>query len=331
MSAAKIVTHIAALQLVERGVVGLDEPVSKHLPEVKNLPLIDPGRGAQESFVLSTATRQMTLRHLLLYTSGLDNNENPLVRAFFDSSEPSRYGLQGEFANPLVERISLPLICEPGEGFAYGWSIYGTQLLVERAGGKAKYVEYAQEHVFDVLGMQSATYLPKTRPDVWSKRLQMVETDGMGLVEADEMSQGFTCAMSDMAKLLGDLISGSSKLLGQESIDLLFKAQFSPSSAALASLRGDKDNYTFVLGKTHDKQDSPPVNWSAAGLVMEEDIPHSGLPAGTVTWEGMPNVLWAMNREKGMAALFATQLLPVWEANELACLFMRNAWKRFAA
>jgi hypothetical protein len=51
------------------------------------------------------------------------------------------------------------------------------------------------------------------------------------------------------------------------------------------------------------------------------------MPAGTVTWNGMPNVIWAMNREKGLAMMFATQLLPVDDEKtvDLAMSFMRGA------
>lgn len=48
------------------------------------------------------------------------------------------------------------------------------------------------------------------------------------------------------------------------------------------------------------------------------------MPAGTVTWEGMPNVLWAANREKGLAMFFATQVIPVGDekANGFATAFI---------
>jgi hypothetical protein len=50
-----------------------------------------------------------------------------------------------------------------------------------------------------------------------------------------------------------------------------------------------------------------------------------------VTWEGMPNVLWAINREKELCMFFATQVIPVGDeaANGLARAFMRNAWNMF--
>ena len=50
---------------------------------------------------------------------------------------------------------------------------------------------------------------------------------------------------------------------------------------------------------------------------MEDGLPMSGLPKGTVTWNGMPNLMWALHRKRrvagdeGVAMFFGTQLLPV--------------------
>jgi hypothetical protein len=55
----------------------------------------------------------------------------------------------------------------------------------------------------------------------------------------------------------------------------------------------------------------PAINWTAAGLLLEEEctLPGSGIPKGTVAFEEQPNVIWTMNREKGRMMLFGKQLL----------------------
>jgi CubicO group peptidase (beta-lactamase class C family) len=234
-----------------------------------------------------------------------------------------------EDAPTIVKNFFIPLVFEPGEGFAYGYSIHWTQLLITRLTGN--FVNCIQEHIFNPLGMTSSTYRPRDSAHIWNRRLRMVEREGNKLVPADDASQGLVCSMLDMAAILGDLVSPSPRLLKQEHIDLCFKGQFELSSASLRDLRGDHDNYAFCAGRPGNT-DSPEVNWSASGLVVEEEeLPLSCMPKGTVTWEGMPNVIWAMNREKGLGMFFATQLKPVGDeiANELAIKFMRNAWKTF--
>jgi CubicO group peptidase (beta-lactamase class C family) len=324
-SAGKFITHIAALQLVERGIISLDETVSPHLPELDSLPLIKRGT-ADESFSLCPPTNRITLRHLFLHMSGISSHADPLVNDYFTSDCAKLE--HPEDATIIVKKFSIPLVFEPGEGFAYGYSIYWTQLLITRLTGD--FVGYMQENIFKPLKMMSSTYKPQDCPGIWDRRLRMVERKMDKLVPTDDASQGLICSMADMGVILGDLISPNPRLLKKEHIDLIFTGQLTPSSVALKDLRCDHDNYAFCAGKPGD--DGPPtVNWSMGGLVVEKELPLSHLPKGTVVWEGMPNVLWAMNREKGLGAFFVTQLIPVGDiiANELATTFMRDAWNHF--
>ena len=68
-SMTKAITSVAAMQLVERGRLKLDEPVARHLPELGKLDVIQ-GFDAVGKPVLRPAMKPITLRHLLTHTSG---------------------------------------------------------------------------------------------------------------------------------------------------------------------------------------------------------------------------------------------------------------------
>jgi len=73
-SCTKIITAAAAMQCVERGLIGLDEPVEKHLPELKDPKVLmgwEIDHKGTEKPVLRDAHGKITLRHLLTHTSGL--------------------------------------------------------------------------------------------------------------------------------------------------------------------------------------------------------------------------------------------------------------------
>jgi hypothetical protein len=114
---------------------------------------------------------------------------------------------------------------------------------------------------------------------------------------------------------------------------MLFKGQLAGGSTALMDLRSDQENYKFCAGPCMPGGGlSPAVNWTAAGLVVENGtLELTGMPPGTVTWQGMPNVVWAMNRERGVAMVFVTQLIPVGDevAGEIGAAFMKEAWRVF--
>ncbi|HYI94673.1 MAG TPA: serine hydrolase domain-containing protein [Bryobacteraceae bacterium] len=68
-SMTKAVTTVAALQLVEEGKIDLSEPISRHLPQLGNVDVLQ-GFHANGKPSLRLATTPITLRHLLAHTSG---------------------------------------------------------------------------------------------------------------------------------------------------------------------------------------------------------------------------------------------------------------------
>src|SRR5690242_9176790 len=73
-SMTKPVVSVAAMMLVEEGRLSLDEPISKYIPEFKDMKVgvesFDPATGVQ-SFTTVPAKRQITVQDLLRHTSGL--------------------------------------------------------------------------------------------------------------------------------------------------------------------------------------------------------------------------------------------------------------------
>ncbi|KAL2213299.1 beta-lactamase family protein [Sarocladium strictum] len=347
LGAVAVVIDNKALQLVERDILTLDEPISKYIPEIKKCLLIEE---VNRQVRLRPLTREITLRHLLLNTSGMGNPETYQER-FGNEDRVPPLDLPDD-AHPLAKNMFTHLDFEPGEGFEYGRSIYCVQLLVERLGDKDRFTQYIDEHIFGALGMTASTYRPALEPHVWKRRLQMVErktdaskmdgNDQASLVACDKETYGLTCSIFDLALLFSDLMSPTSKLLQrQEHRDLFFTPQLTRESFAHQSLLAEITNYGFLLplqqGVSHKVSwaltPSPAVNWTAAGVVMEEDntISGTGIPGGSVSFEGKPNIIWIVNRERGRMLFFGTQLLPGYDvkAHNLAVQFMYDAWKTF--
>jgi CubicO group peptidase (beta-lactamase class C family) len=243
-SAGKFVTHISVLQCVERGLISLDEPVYRHLPELEEFGIISPNTDADatEPFTLRPRTRDITVRHLLLHASGIGHDGLDIIQQW----RKAIGGVQEQ--HPLVHRPSMPLSFEPGNGWLYGSNIYASQLLLERLSGM-KTEAYTQENIFRPLNMTSTTYLPGLRSDVCERALKKVERRKDGKVYIiDEPMYGLSTSASDFRTLAADLMSPSSKILTKESLDLLFQPQFAPSSPPLAMLRSCLEDYEYVAG-----------------------------------------------------------------------------------
>src|SRR5205807_1290763 len=70
-SMTKPITSTAAMQLIEQGRFGLDDPVEKYLPEFANLKVFESFDAATGAYRLRPASTPPTVRHILTHTSGL--------------------------------------------------------------------------------------------------------------------------------------------------------------------------------------------------------------------------------------------------------------------
>jgi len=180
----------------------------------------------------------------------------------------------------------------------YGASIEWTGALVSRV-TKQLIGKFILENIFNPLGMTSSNYDPQNHPEISSRLLQMVWRDGDRLLPAENQVIGLVSSVPDLCALLADLMSSSSKLLKKEHLDLLFEPQFAHGSPSLSYIRSGTGNYAAPVGVPISMKE-PPINHTLAALVVEGELPLSHMPAGTVTWNGMPNLIWAMHREKGL-------------------------------
>ncbi|KAF7374592.1 Protein kinase [Mycena sanguinolenta] len=340
-SAGKFITHIALLQCIERNLLGLNDPLSQWLPELDVLQVIESSSD-ELGFALRPPKSKITARHLLTHTSGLGGGDEPLIELWRASPAGAAHTAATADAHPIVKNFAHPLLFDPGACYCYGGSAYFTGLLLTRLlenSTKQTMGEFIQANIFDPLGMRHSTLSPQTREDVRERLLQMVRRAPEGLVVLEQETRDMAVSAPDLGLLLADLISPTgSKILTPASVDLLFAPQLAPGSKALADLNGAKERENYAapagIGAAPDT-DGVAVNWSTAGLVVDGDrtLPVSAIPPGTVTWNGMPNVVWAMHRERGVGMVFATQLVPVDDDKAVTIMmeFLRGAWATYGS
>src|SRR6266403_1275669 len=123
-SMVKLLTSVAALQLVERGKLRLDEPAA-HIDPTLGSAQVLAGFDAKGVPELHPPHQPITLRNLLTHTSGFS----------YPLWDPNvvRY-LKAARNNSALPRR--PLMFEPGTKWAYGGSIDNVGRLVEIACGK---------------------------------------------------------------------------------------------------------------------------------------------------------------------------------------------------
>lgn len=157
-SMTKPLVSVVAMTLVEDGKLDVDAPVSKYLPEYKDLKVW------QADGTTVPAAKPMLVRHLMSHTSGLIYGfiqpGSPLARAWAAGGENRNDLTNREYAKVIA---ALPLKSEPGTAWNYSRSTDILGAVVEAAGGKTLDV-LVREKVTGPLGMtDTAFYQPEAK------------------------------------------------------------------------------------------------------------------------------------------------------------------------
>ena len=130
-SMTKLVTTIAALQLMEQDKLNLDTPISAYVPELNDLQVLK-GFGADETPIFERAKRAPTARELMTHTAGFVYeiwNANALKGAQLGVT-PSVLG-DGNY-------LEAPLAFQPGPAWEYGINTDWLGVLVDRLSGQRR-------------------------------------------------------------------------------------------------------------------------------------------------------------------------------------------------
>ena len=158
-SMTKPVTSVAAMQLYEQGKFQLSDPVTKFVPELKDLKVLN------EDGQFEPVKQVMTMHQLLMHTAGMSygfNAQNDLVDQLYLRADLSSAANLDEF---VVRLAKLPLRSQPGERYHYSVAVDVTGLIVERISGQ-RLDEYIEEHILEPLEMNDTFFeVPEDKRD----------------------------------------------------------------------------------------------------------------------------------------------------------------------
>jgi CubicO group peptidase (beta-lactamase class C family) len=159
-SMSKPITSVAALVLFEDGRFGLEEPVSKYIPQLGGLKVgvekPDPA-GGKPTLELVAARRDMSIQDLFRHTSGLTYGffgGGIVKKMYVDAKIWNDYPSNAEFVDRLAK---LPLAYQPGSTWDYSHSTDVLGRLVEVIAGASLY-QFEKERVLDPLGMKDTSF-----------------------------------------------------------------------------------------------------------------------------------------------------------------------------
>ncbi|WP_374570310.1 serine hydrolase domain-containing protein [Phenylobacterium sp.] len=159
-SMSKPITGVAMMILFEEGKWKLDDPVTKFIPELKDLKLMKiDGAGNQ---TLVPLDRPPTMRELMSHTAGFGyglNDKHPVDKMFRDKEVLASNGLQD-----MVDKVAtIPLMFEPGTQWYYSVAVDLQGYIVQKLSGEPL-GQFMDEKIFKPLKMNDTGFVvPKSQ------------------------------------------------------------------------------------------------------------------------------------------------------------------------
>ena len=304
-SMTKAITCVGMLQLMERGLASMDQPVGELLPALAK-PQLLTGFGADGKPQTQPVKTPITIRHMLTHTCGMN--------IFMWDEKMNRYmdetGMSREI-DPDEPRLNLPLISEPGTCWQYSSGIDWAGAVIEEITGK-KLGIYLKEAIFDPLGMESTGF---TRTDsMYARQAHLHNRQPDGSLAAQQMPPnkppriergggGLYTTAGDYMTFMLELLNSGSRLLKPETMPLVTQNQ-------MGDLRVTP-MISVQPGLSYDAEFFPglPKAWTAAFMINLEDAP-TGRSAGSLAWAGLSNCYNWLDPKKGVAGIVLAQHHP---------------------
>jgi CubicO group peptidase (beta-lactamase class C family) len=321
-SMTKAITGTAAMQLVERGKLGLDTPAKAVVPQLGEVGVLD-GFDAAGKPRTRKPKRDITLRHLLTHTAGFGYDIwNPEIGKFMEAMEvPGVISCQNK-------ALTTPLLFDPGERWQYGINIDWAGKMVEAASGK-KLGQYMRDNILGPLGMDSTGFRIN---DGMRRRLAKIHHRGPdGALTPDtalELPQEpeFEMGGGGLYSTAGDYLKFVRMMLNQGKSDK-GEAVLKPATVAQMS-KNAMGNSKVRLLKTaapplsNDAEFFPGMDkqWGLSFMINNEEAP-TGRSAGGLSWAGLANTYYWIDQKKGVGGVYVTQILPFADVKALPLFY----------
>jgi CubicO group peptidase (beta-lactamase class C family) len=267
-STTKPITALATLALMDEGLVALDEPVHRLLPELANRRVLTRIDGPLEDTV--PAQRPITVRDLLTFTFGFGMvgemftapSPWPVVAATAELSlktlGPPAPGTQPDPDTWIAGLGTLPLMAQPGERWMYNTGAQVLGVLCARAAGQS-FPEVLSSRIFEPLGMRDTAF--------WTQSTERLATsyrptpDGLLINDPPDGAwsrppafpdgaAGLLSTADDLLSLARMAISDGSPVLSEAAALAMKTDQLTPEQKARGGLGPDFfDNLSWSFGQ----------------------------------------------------------------------------------
>lgn len=308
-SMTKAITAAAAMQLVEQGRIGLEQPMREIAPEIGEARVL-LGFDADGTPQTRAPARDVTLRHLLTHTSGYsyDLFNRNVGRYMAQRGLPS-------IATCRYDALKAPLVFDPGERWEYGIGIDWVGRIVELVSG-LPLEDYLQANILGPLGMRDTSFV--LRSDMQARlvsaaargpdgTLARIEFEFPGDADFHMGGGGLYSTGPDYLRFTRMVLAGGAldgaRVLQEDTVQLMGRNAI-----------GDIEVPPFVsdnpaMALSAELFPGQIARWGLSFVINTEDIPGCRA-ANSLAWAGVHNTFFWIDPSRELCAVLMMQLLP---------------------
>jgi CubicO group peptidase (beta-lactamase class C family) len=315
-SMTKPLTSVAFMTLIEKGLVALDDPVHRVIPEWKNLGVYNGG--FMETFRTTRTARPMLMVDLLRHTSGLTYGfqQTTNVDAAYRKLQVGERSGETTLDDMVRQLSSVPLEFSPGTAWNYSVSTDILGYLVGKISGQT-FNEYIRSVILQPLGMSDTDfYVPSSKQPRLGACYSANPKGGFTLFDDPEKSTYLR---------MPTLLSGGGGMVSTASDYLQFcRMLLNGGTLDGAQVLSPKTIQLMTLNHLPDGKDLPALSRSlfsevtyngvgfGLGFAVTLDNTLTMLPGsvGDYSWGGAASTYFWIDPKEALITIFMAQLLP---------------------
>jgi CubicO group peptidase (beta-lactamase class C family) len=329
-SMTKPIASVALMQLYERGLVQLDDPVHCYIPSWEKLHVFQSG--SYPELQTTPCERPMTVRDLLTHQSGLTYGYVPVPSASQAHARDHERGTTavaaayrqvgiGRAATPTLQHMidalsELPLEFSPGTAWNYSVSTDVVGYLVEIVSGQ-RFDSYLQEQIFEPLGMTDTAFWVQPHQAERLATNYRASEDDAGIEVVDDAATspflheptflsgggGLVSTAGDYLRfcqmLLGNGQLDGARIIGRKTLELMTKNHLTGNRSIAGAV---------ASGEYHPSYAGNGFGLGFAVGLDTADGQISGTP-GQYHWSGAAGTLFWIDPVEDLAVVFMTQYM----------------------
>lgn len=310
-SMTKPITTVAALILVERGMLSLDDTVDMYIPEFRYIKIIDSAGNE------SVPEKLPTVRNILNHTSGIASEPNKLQ----SMTASDKRTLDASIAFYIKNGLDF----EPGSQQCYsGYSSFDVLTKIIEIASATEISYFIQKEIFEPCGMLDTTFMPTSEQQ--ERMVDMHNRTSNGENAVSQIPAGYVFEDFPTTHYLG----------GAGLVSTL--SDYSKFAKMLLN-KGKTDTQTILNEETFNLLCTPQVSdsimpnserWGLGVRVITEDS-YPYLPVGSFGWSGAYGThFWIDPENKIFAVYMKNSKIDGGAANESAVNFEKAVYSSFA-